>query len=275
MVISAGGLSSRRRTWRTIQPTPSPTATPPTTATRRGRGVEGGERAGHNSHDRDAVEDEAVPSLTRLSPSTIVTSLRGTPSRRAIAVAAIGSVGETMAPSTKAVGHVSPSTTSCATTATATVVITTRPTASRPIGLHVVLRSRSDVKNAESREAGAGPRTGRAPARAHLGHARDDAQREPAEDEEDRVGNAEHGRDGEQRGHCRDQPERNEAVLRPDARRHRAAPGQGRVCTAVRSVAEATQRIRSADRHRLTSRCRSSIDTGQCALPTTHAWPWG
>ena len=89
-----------------------------------------------------------MPSLTRLSPSTIVTSFRGTPSRRAIAVAAMGSVGETIAPSTKALGQVRPSTNACATTATPTVVITTRPTASSPIGRTLALRSRSDVKKA-------------------------------------------------------------------------------------------------------------------------------
>ena len=44
----------------------------------------------------------AVPSLTRLSPSMMATARRGTPNRRATAVAAIGSVGETTAPSTKA-----------------------------------------------------------------------------------------------------------------------------------------------------------------------------
>ena len=33
IVTSAGGLSMRRRAWRTIQPTAIPTATPPTTVT--------------------------------------------------------------------------------------------------------------------------------------------------------------------------------------------------------------------------------------------------
>ena len=50
----------------------------------------------------------AVASLTRLSPSTIVTIRRGTPSRREIAVAAIGSVGATTAPSTNARRPVEP-----------------------------------------------------------------------------------------------------------------------------------------------------------------------
>ena len=65
-----------------------------------------------------------------------------------MAVAAIGSVGETMAPSTNALGQVSPSMSSCATTATPTVVKTTRPMASSPIGRVLALRSRSEVKKA-------------------------------------------------------------------------------------------------------------------------------
>ena len=90
----------------------------------------------------------AVASLTRLSPSTITTSRRGTPSRFEIAVAAIGSVGETTAPSTKAAAQSSPIA-SWATTATTTIVIRTRPTASRPIGRAFARRSRSEVKNAD------------------------------------------------------------------------------------------------------------------------------
>ena len=90
----------------------------------------------------------AVASLTRLSPSTIVTIRRGTPSRREIAVAAIGSVGATTAPSTNAVAQLSPIT-AWATTATAAIVINTSPIASRPIGRAFARRSRSEVKNAE------------------------------------------------------------------------------------------------------------------------------
>ena len=50
----------------------------------------------------------AVPSLTRLSPSMIASGLRGAPRRRPISVAASGSVGETIAPSTSDAGHESP-----------------------------------------------------------------------------------------------------------------------------------------------------------------------
>ena len=89
-----------------------------------------------------------LPSFTRLSPSTIVTSLRGTPSRRAIDVAASGSVGETIAPRTNALAHERSSMTACATTATPTVVTITSPIARSPIGLTLARRSRREVKNA-------------------------------------------------------------------------------------------------------------------------------
>ena len=65
-----------------------------------------------------------------------------------IAVAAIGSVGETTAPSTNAAAHGSPGTIACATTATTTIVRRTRPTASSPTGRRFERRSRSEVKNA-------------------------------------------------------------------------------------------------------------------------------
>ena len=67
-----------------------------------------------------------------------------------IAVAAIGSVGATTAPSTNAAGQERPSTASCATNATVTVVATTRPTARMPITLAFARSSRTDVKNAET-----------------------------------------------------------------------------------------------------------------------------
>ncbi len=89
----------------------------------------------------------AVPSLTRLSPSTMSISRRGTPSRRPIAVAAIGSVGDTTAPSTNASAQAR-SVTACATTATPTVVIATSPTASSEIGRRFCRSSRSPVKYA-------------------------------------------------------------------------------------------------------------------------------
>src|SRR5215216_43284 len=95
----------------------------------------------------------AVPSLTRLSPSRIVTIRRGTPRRSAMAVAATGSVGETMAPSTKATGHESP-TAQCAIPATTSIVSTTRPTERSPMGRTLARRSRGEEKNADTYKSG-------------------------------------------------------------------------------------------------------------------------
>ena len=90
----------------------------------------------------------AVASLISDSPSTTTTTRRGSPSREAIAVAATGSVGETIAPSTNAAAHDMPGTTAWTTTATATQVTSTRPTESAEIGPTLRRRSRSEAKNA-------------------------------------------------------------------------------------------------------------------------------
>src|SRR3954453_17800671 len=89
----------------------------------------------------------AVPSLTRLSPSMIAIARRGTPKRRAIEVAASGSVGETTGPGRKATGHERPITGGAA-AATATIVSATSPIASSEIGRRLLFRSRRPVLNA-------------------------------------------------------------------------------------------------------------------------------
>ncbi len=73
---------------------------------------------------------------------------RGTPSRRAIAIAASGSVGERMAPSANAAAHGSPATTVWAATATADIVTSTRPMALIAIGRALLRRSRVEAVNA-------------------------------------------------------------------------------------------------------------------------------
>ena len=88
-----------------------------------------------------------MPSLTRLSPSMMSISRRGTPSRRPIAVAAIGSVGETTAPRMNASAQPR-SVIACATSATPTIVSTTSPIASSEIGRRFRRSSRSPVRNA-------------------------------------------------------------------------------------------------------------------------------
>ena len=70
-----------------------------------------------------------MPSLIRLSPSTTETIRRGTAIRRMIVVAAIGSVGATMAPSVNAAAHGISGTSALITTATAHIVTSTSPTA--------------------------------------------------------------------------------------------------------------------------------------------------
>ena len=76
----------------------------------------------------------AVASFTRLSPSITAMMRVGRCSRFRIAVTATASGGETIAPRMNAAAHGTPGTIACSTTATATVVKITRPTASMPIG---------------------------------------------------------------------------------------------------------------------------------------------
>ena len=96
----------------------------------------------------------AVPSLTRLSPSITDVTFRGTPRRRAIVVAASGSVGETMAPSANAAAHGRPGIAACAMTATATVVMSTSAIALSVIARMYLRRSRSDEKYAALKSSG-------------------------------------------------------------------------------------------------------------------------
>ena len=63
-----------------------------------------------------------------------------------MALAASGSVGETIAPSANAAGQLMPSTTAWATTATATMVARTSPTADSEIARASARRSRGEEK---------------------------------------------------------------------------------------------------------------------------------
>ena len=173
MVTSTGGSSIRRRTCRTTQPTASPTATPPTTTRTKRMPASQSENVPLTAATTATRSPtSAVASLTRLSPSTMTTIRRGTPSRLEIAVAAIGSVGETTAPSTKAAAQLIPIA-QCATTATTTIVIRTSPIASRPIGpgVRAEVAERGEERR-RSRGAVAGRRSGRARATARSGGCR-------------------------------------------------------------------------------------------------------
>ena len=126
----------------------SPTPTPPSTAQTRLAAACGRENVPVTTAATANLKNtSAVPSLTRLSPSITEITRRGTPNRRPIADAAMGSVGDTTAPSTNAAGHDRPMT-PCATAATATIVAVTSPTASNEIGLRFCRSSRSPVLKA-------------------------------------------------------------------------------------------------------------------------------
>lgn len=92
----------------------------------------------------------AVTSLKSPSPSRIETSLRGSPTEPATAVAATGSGGATSAPRATAAAIGSPGTTELATAATAAVVTKTRATASRKIGRLLAANCRQEVRCTEA-----------------------------------------------------------------------------------------------------------------------------
>ena len=127
------------------QPTASPTAIPPAAFHTKSQPASSRENVPVPIAIRYATS--AVASLISASPSRIETSRRGTPSRRAIAVAATGSVGPTMAPSANAACQLRPII-SCATTATTTIVARTSPIDSIEIVRRLARRSRRFAKNA-------------------------------------------------------------------------------------------------------------------------------
>ena len=90
-----------------------------------------------------------MASLKRLSPSRTLTIRRGAPTRRMIAVAAAGSVGDTIAPSAKDIAHGSPIS-SWPMTATTAVVARTRPMAESEMTRASVRRARRSAKKADA-----------------------------------------------------------------------------------------------------------------------------
>jgi hypothetical protein len=146
----------------------------------------------------------AVASLMRLSPTSIFTIRLGAPRRPAIVVAATGSVSETIAPKTNAAAH-GRSTRKCATKATVRVVSSTRPMDRDAIGLRFAFRSRGEEGRVEERrEEDQEDQIRWWPDLRHDGNK---AQREPPEDEEDRVRHPQAIGEHHQSGHGREQPE--------------------------------------------------------------------
>ena len=138
----------RRRILPTTSATTTPTAAPPTAETTK---------PSPTSHTLTvpaiaAMETRsatiAVASLTRLSPSRIVTMRRGSPTRRAIVVAATASGGATTAPSANAARPVDRQHRVQRARPTPAVVNSTSPTLSSAIGRRFVRKSTSDVRMA-------------------------------------------------------------------------------------------------------------------------------
>src|SRR3954452_13582130 len=90
----------------------------------------------------------------RLSPSSTLIARRGTSKRRAIVVAASGSVGATIAPNAKQTAQSSPSTSACAVTATAAAVATTSSVEFSVIVRRSARSSRRFAKNAPEYRSG-------------------------------------------------------------------------------------------------------------------------
>ena len=154
-MISTGTSSSRRRISASSQPAARPTSTPPAAPSTNSTLASISEKLPPSAAAAaNLYATRAVPSLMRLSPSSTDTTRRGASWRRAIAVAAIGSVGATIAPSVNAAAHDRPSIRTCATTATAHIVASTRPTASSEIGRRSRLSSCRFAKNAAEYSSG-------------------------------------------------------------------------------------------------------------------------
>ena len=129
-----------------------------------------------------------MPSLTIASPSTSRRTRWGAPIRENVAVAETGSVGPTIAPSTNAASQLIPGTISWATAATTTIVTSTRPIESSASGAISALSSRGDeFQPAACSSGGRKTRKTTSGSSSRSGQPGDQADREPADHQHDRV----------------------------------------------------------------------------------------
>ncbi|MPM95549.1 hypothetical protein SDC9_142704 [bioreactor metagenome] len=144
-VIAA--FCSRRKNSPASRATPRPIATASTTARPKSSATAPAERAAVRASVAERRLTRAVASLTRDSPSRMVTTRRGRPTWRATAVAATASGGATTAPIANAAAHGTPSI-GRTTRATPTMVNNTSPIDSQPIEVMLDLKSASGVLTA-------------------------------------------------------------------------------------------------------------------------------
>ena len=163
-----------------------------------------------------------------------------------IAVAATGSVGETTAPRTKAAAHGRPGTIAWATTATMTIVSEDEPDREQPdraqVGAQVAQRGEERGAVEERRQDADEDEVGR---QVDLGQARDEAEREAAEHEQDRVRDPQLRDEHEHRCACRQQHEEADEVVVAEIGH---APVRRGPCRAARAAPTRSSRARGPSR---------------------------
>ena len=145
IAVSSTGSVISLRSLATMTKTTKPTAAPPSDATRNSCPTWKASTPTDIAAMAVRSATSAVASLSSDSPSRIVTTLRGSPIRRAMAVAATASGGATTAPMAKETGQEMSGIKACTMTPTPRVVNTTRPTDSSRIARRLALKSTSEV----------------------------------------------------------------------------------------------------------------------------------
>ena len=161
-----------------------------------------------------------MPSLTRLSPSRIETSRRGTLNRRTTSDAARASVGETIAPRVNAAPHDIPAKAACATTrddAGGRGDEPHREQRDRPQVRAEVAQAREERRRVEERRQDRDEHEIRR--QLHLGQPRHEAEQEAADDEEHRDRHPAARRDDEHDGERREEREELKLCVRGELHR--------------------------------------------------------
>ena len=145
IAVSISGSVICLRSHATRTKTPMPISSPPPAARTKSTPTSVSAKPPEKAAMAVRRVTSALASLRSDSPSRIVTTRRGSPIRRATAVAATASGGATTAPIAMAAAQPMPGRSACTTTATASDVSTTRTTESRRIDPRLALKSTSDV----------------------------------------------------------------------------------------------------------------------------------
>lgn len=148
MVVSITGLVMRRRSRATIMNMTNPASVPPPAASRKWKLICPSVTAPARAAIAVRRATSALASLRSDSPSKTVTTRRGSPMRRPIAVAATASGGATTAPIASAAAQPRPGISQFTTAPTAKVVTTTRPTDNKIMGRRLAAKSTSEVCSA-------------------------------------------------------------------------------------------------------------------------------